>query len=191
MLLNAEQFRDAILENPIIAAVNNETSLGRALESECRVLFFLCGKVYNIASLVAQAKDAQKICFVHMDLIDGLSGKDEAVDFISLTTRADGILSTKASQIKHAKQLHLLAIQRFFILDSISLLNISKQLSTTQADVVEVLPGIMPKVIRRIQSELSIPLIAGGLISDKEDVMHALQAGASAISSTNPSVWYL
>ena len=33
------------------------------------------------------------------------------------------------------------------------------------------------------------PIIAGGLISDKESVMAALSAGAIAVSSTNHEVW--
>ena len=33
------------------------------------------------------------------------------------------------------------------------------------------------------------PIIAGGLISDKESVMAALSAGAIAVSSTNHGVW--
>ena len=35
-----------------------------------------------------------------------------------------------------------------------------------------------------------MPVIAGGLISDKEDIIAALDAGAAAISSTNPAIWF-
>ena len=38
---------------------------------------------------------------------------------------------------------------------------------------------------------LFLPVIAGGLISDKEDVMGALGAGAAAVSTTNQKVWEL
>ena len=44
-------------------------------------------------------------------------------------------------------------------------------------------------MIAKLSKELRVPIIAGGLISDKEDVMAALKAGAIAISSTNESVW--
>ena len=52
-----------------------------------------------------------------------------------------------------------------------------------------VLPGLMPKIIRKICVSTGKPVIAGGLISDKEDVTGALGAGAIAVSSTNPAVW--
>lgn len=34
-----------------------------------------------------------------------------------------------------------------------------------------------------------IPIIVGGLISDKESVMEALSAGAIAVSATSHEVW--
>ena len=50
------------------------------------------------------------------------------------------------------------------------------------------MPGAMPKVLRKIKSISRIPLIAGGLIADKEDVMGALLAGASAVSTSRQDV---
>lgn len=47
----------------------------------------------------------------------------------------------------------------------------------------------MPKMIRRLVQDTGKPVIAGGLISDKEDVTGALGAGAVAVSTTNPAVW--
>ena len=49
----------------------------------------------------------------------------------------------------------------------------------------------MPKLIARLSHELNAPLIASGLIADKQDVIDALGAGAVAVSSTCPAVWEL
>ena len=54
---------------------------------------------------------------------------------------------------------------------------------------VEVLPGAMPKVLSWVQDVVDVPIIASGLVCDKELVMTALQAGAVAISTTNMDVW--
>lgn len=75
-----------------------------------------------------------------------------------------------------------------------ALTNIEKQAAnkTIRPDLIEFLPGIvLPKMIKRINRVSRVPIIAGGLISDKEDVMNALDAGAIAISSTNEEVWQL
>ena len=58
-------------------------------------------------------------------------------------------------------------------------------------DMIEVLPGVMPKIIRRICRESRVPVIAGGLIADKEDIMAALDAGAVSISTTRQDVWFM
>ena len=48
---------------------------------------------------------------------------------------------------------------------------------------------LSPKIIHKLSGMLEIPVIAGGLISDKEDVMNALASGAISVSTTNPEVW--
>ena len=79
----------------------------------------------------------------------------------------------------------------YFLLDSLGLQNIVRQDQDSSADMVEVLPGVMPKIIHYLSGVIHRPIIAGGMIRDKEDVMGALSAGAVAISSTNRNVWKL
>ncbi len=84
-------------------------------------------------------------------------------------------------------------VLRYFILDSMALVNIEKQQRTgALPDVIEILPGIVaPRVIRRIVAMSRTPVVCGGLIQCREDVMHALGSGASAISTTSSEVWYM
>lgn len=58
-------------------------------------------------------------------------------------------------------------------------------------DFIEVLPGVMPKLIKEVCHITRIPIIAGGLISDKESVVSALSAGAIAVSTSNRTVWLM
>ena len=44
-----------------------------------------------------------------------------------------------------------------------------------------IMPGIMPKIIKKIHEETGMPVIGGGLISDKEDVIEIMKAGALGI----------
>ena len=126
-----------------------------------------------------------------MDLVNGLSSKEISVDFIKNTTQADGIISTKPMIVKRAKELGLLTIQRFFIIDSIALENSKRQIEIYHPDCVEIMPGIMPKILKDIRAFVNVPVIAGGLLTDKKDVMGALSAGADAISTTNENLWKL
>ena len=134
-------FYQALEENPIIAAIKNmdDLELCCSLE-EIRVVFVLFGDICTIRTIVKRLKDAGKIAIVHVDLIVGLSSKEIVVDFIKMSTEAD---------------------------------------------------GIMPQVISKMCKVSKAPIIAGGLISEKESVMSAISAGAMAVSSTNHEVWKL
>lgn len=187
-----QKFYDLIEANPVIAAVKDLDGLGACCErEEIKVVFILFGDICNIGEIVKQIKDADKIAMVHIDLVTGLGGKEIAVDFIKKHTDADGIISTKPSMIKRARELSLHTTLRVFVLDSMAFENIEKQMSVARPDVIEILPGLMPKVIRRVCKLVKVPVIAGGLISDKEDVMSALSAGAISVSTTNPKVWLM
>ena len=187
--MDRAQLLELLADGPVIASVKDEAGLSAAMKSDVGVIFLLFGDVLNIGDMVARAHAAGKVVFVHLDLVDGLAAREVSVDFIARYTAADGVLSTKASLTRRAKELGLVAIQRFFLLDSMAIENISRHQGPETSDLIEVLPGIMPKIIRRVRAAAGKPVIAGGLITDKEDVTGALGAGAVAVSTTNPAVW--
>ena len=189
------EFINKIEINPIIAAVKNDEGLETALTEDVEIIFVLYGDICTIPGIVKKIKQAGKVAMVHVDLITGLNNsKDVCLDFIKNNTEADGIITTKSNLIAHAKELELNTVLRYFILDSMALQNIEKQAKSpgVKPDIIEFLPGIvLPKMIKRINKVSRVPIIAGGLIADKEDVMNALDAGALAISTTNEMVWGL
>ena len=170
-------FEEAIQEAPVIAAVKNDMGLAHALRSECAAVFILYGTILDIGQIVKRIRAAGKLAFVHADLIEGLSNRGEiAVDFLAEATKADGIISTRPNLIHHAKELGLITVQRFFLLDSISFENVVRQ--SSHADV-----------IRCLSQRVTQPLIASGLLTDKRDVCGALAAGAVAVSTTSEELW--
>jgi len=58
-------------------------------------------------------------------------------------------------------------------------------------DGVEVMPGAANKIIKTIRKQINIPIIAGGLIEEKKEVIEAIGAGAMAISTTRDALWNL
>ncbi len=189
------EFIEKVEITPIIAAVKDDDGLSKALKEDVEIVFVLYGDINTISQIVRKIKEAGKVAMVHVDLITGLNNsRDVCIDFIKNNTDADGIITTKSQLIQHARELGLNTVLRYFILDSMALQNIEKQAQTktVRPDLIEFLPGIvLPKMIRRINKVSKVPIIAGGLISDKEDVMNALDAGAIAISSTDQRVWEL
>lgn len=186
------EFFELVEDNPIIAAVKDDQGLRKCCElSEAGLVFVLYGSICSIKEIVEALKGAGKKVAVDVDLITGLDTRGEvSADFIA-RTGADAIISTKQSVVKRAKELGMITIFRVFVLDSLALQNIDRQLGLVKPDFLEILPGTMPKIIRLLCSRVKTPVIASGLISDKEDVMAALSGGAVAVSSTNQVVWEL
>lgn len=185
-----QRFYDAILASPVIAAVKDMEGLEDCLSLESiQVVFLLFGDICSISGLVDNVKDAGKIVMVHADLVSGLaSNREIIVDFLHNTTRMDGIISTRPNFISRARELGLFTILRLFVIDSMALAGVSK-LENVKPDFLEILPGVMPKTIYKITQTTHIPLLAGGLIAEKEDVVAALNAGAMAVSTTDRHVW--
>ncbi len=185
-------FRKIVEDCPVIAAVKDMEGLEKCLSSDIQAVFVLFGNICNIVDIVNRIKEAGRMAVVHIDLVAGLSSREISVDFIKENTRADGIISTRQPLITRAKELGLLAVQRFFVIDSMALESVLRHREyAARPDFIEILPGTMPKIFRRVCAEIQTPVIAGGLISDKEDIMAALGAGACAISTTNPQVWFM
>lgn len=186
-----KEFKEALEDSPIIAAIKDDEGLKRCKESDSRVVFILYGDICSIADIVDEVKASGRLAMVHIDLITGLSSKEIAVDFIKKYTKADGIITTKPALIKRARELSLYTILRLFVIDSMAYSNIEKQLKTARPDIIEILPALMPKVVSKICKMSNAPVIAGGLVSEKEDIMELLAAGVTSISSTNPNIWFL
>ena len=138
-------------------------------------------------SIVRRIHEAGRFAVVHVDLIAGLAGKEVAVDFIRNTTEPTAS-SPPGSPSSAVQELGLAAILRVFLLDSIALESLDK-IPPNLPDCLDLLPGTMPKILRRVCATAKVPVLAGGLIADKEDVMAALEAGITAISTTNQAVW--
>lgn len=184
-----QNVKELLMDTPVIAAVKSDMELTKALESDCKVIFLLFGTILNAGELVQRVQSRNKACFVHMDLLEGLSNREIAVDAVAKLSHPDGIISTRSPLIRRAQQLGLLAIQRMFLLDSMSVQNILAQIDSIHPDYIEVLPGIVPTVIQELTHRTETPLIAGGLIRSKQDVILALQAGVLAVSTSCQAVW--
>ena len=123
--------------------------------------------------------------------MEGLERCCDLEDIKVVFILADGIISTTPSLIRRAKELSMYTVLRYFLIDSMALENIRQQQYGVRPDFIEVLPGVMPRIITKICQSSKVPIIAGGLISDKESAMAALSAGAVAVSATNADVWVM
>ncbi|MDY3006645.1 glycerol-3-phosphate responsive antiterminator [Anaerococcus sp. AGMB00486] len=183
---------DLLYENPVIMAIKDNKDLRECLKKENngnKIVFVLYGNIETISLIVEKLKDKGKIVLVHEDLVEGLSSSYLSSSFIKKYTNADGIITTRSQNASYARKIGLISVLRFFVLDSLSYENVKETIKKANCDLIEILPGIMPKILDDIGKRTAIPIIAGGLIRDKNDVIEALNVDAVAVSSSNYNVW--
>lgn len=173
----------------VIAAVKGREAFDRALDSPVSVIFLLGGDILTVGKYASDARAAGKKLYLHMDLIEGMGRDEAAIRYVAEAVRPEGIISTKASVVKWAKAAGLRTVFRIFIVDSQSRKTAGSNIGGLKADAVEIMPGIMPEVIRDFAASGSATYIAGGLVSTSEQVTAALRAGAAAVSTSAEQLW--
>lgn len=174
---------------PVIAAVRDMQGVIAASRSTAQVVFILGGDIMELPAQIQTLKDADKPVFIHIDLVDGI-GKDAAgVRLMARSLQPEGLISTRAQLLKVASDEGLKTVHRLFLLDSSSLKTGMRLIQESQSDLVEAMPGLAVNAIRDLAEKTTKPVIAGGMISRKSEVMAALAAGALAVSTSTPALW--
>lgn len=182
------ELNDYLAETPVIAAIQ-DSQWEEAIASPAKIIFCLRANLMTVKQRIAEAHEAQKLVFVHIDLADGI-GKDKTGLEYMASCGVDGIITTRGNLVRAAKDMGLLTVQRFFALDSQGVSGINDLISGSYPDYIEIMPGVIEKIISRF-SDGAIPVIASGLIETKAEVTAALSCGAVAVSTGRKDMWYL
>ncbi|MDO4690823.1 MAG: glycerol-3-phosphate responsive antiterminator [Fusobacterium sp.] len=183
------KIREILERNPVIPAIKDDKTFEAALNSHNEIVFIIMSNIIDIKNICVRLKEQNKIVFIHVDMIDGLNSTSFGVDYIVNNIKPDGILTTKSNVVAHAHKNNIKVIQRFFILDSLSYKKALQNIKENKVIAVEIMPGLMPKILKKISSQIYQPVITGGLISEKEDIINAINAGALSVSTTNIKLW--
>ena len=182
---------NSIEENPIIAAIRKDEDIDDVIESDVSLVFLLRADIFNVSDCVKKIKDSNKNVFIHFEFLEGLGRDNRSLDYITEVIKPDGIITTRTNHIKYAEEKGLFTIQRFFLVDSQSFETAIKSLQSIKPDMVEIMPAVMPGVIKRFKEKVNLPIIAGGLVDSKEDIIEILKAGALGVSTGKKELWVL
>lgn len=172
----------------IIAAVRSAQELAEAVKSDAWMIFMLAPNIEDIKAQAELVHRVGKKLFIHLDLAEGI-GKDEYGIRFAKEQGVDGIISTRTNIIKFAKKENLFAVQRFFAVDSQSVRTTIETAKSSKADMIEIMPGILFKVIGSLCEKTDIPIIAGGLIDSADEINSAIESGAAAVSTGKKNLW--
>lgn len=177
---------------PIIPAVRDINNLEKPMKiKEAVLIFLLTGSIFDLEEAMDLAHKYDKILMVNIDLVRGVAHDREGIKYLAENDLCDGIISTKGYLIKEAAKNDLMTIQRVFLLDSASLISAEKSLNSHHVDAVEILPGLAAThfIEKQKDSNHDYPVIAGGLIKNKEEVDNLKKDGVFAVSTSDHQLW--
>jgi glycerol uptake operon antiterminator len=175
-----EKFFERLNTHRMVASIKEpkQIEIALSLRNQLSGVFLLTGHIGVIKGYVDLFKKHDVPVFLHLEKIGGLSTDSYGLDYLAKVIKPTGIISTKTNVVKIAKKMGLFTIQRFFLVDTEGLENISKSLCQ-----------IAPDMIGEIKKFTSIPIITGGLLFERSHTMECMRHGATAVSSSKSELW--
>ncbi|MDQ1911110.1 glycerol-3-phosphate responsive antiterminator [Paenibacillus sp. GD4] len=174
---------------PIIASITEPDQVAKALASKVERVNLMTGNITNLKQIIAQLHEAGKKAFVHIEMVNGLGRDASSIQYLAEVFKADGIVTTKSNAVAAAKQVGICSIQRIFSIDSAAVETAIRMVKASGPDEVELMPGLMPRVIRDVKERIKQPLIVGGLIRHEEEIRLAVKSGADFVSIGDSRFW--
>ena len=184
-----EEFVRRFRAVPCGAAVKTDGELDAAISSGVGAVFLLRGDGLELAPLVRRIHDADKLAVVHLDLVDGLASDMAGVRWLA-RCGVDAVISSHGQAVRAVRAEGLVAIQRLLCVSQMAIELGLTAVSRSQPHLVELLPGIiLPEVADLVLPRLSVPLLAGGFVRDREDVRRLIAAGAIGVTTSQAALW--
>lgn len=187
-MISARKLKSKFEENPMVVAITNQKNLDYALNSNKEIVFLLNGSISDLRVTVEKLLAKDKLIFVHIDMISGMSSSPAVVEFIGdMFDKKVGIITTKPALVKKAISENIRVIHRAFMVDSksknIFFENVSQNFTP---DAVEIMPAMVYDVIKELREKFpNMTIIAGGLVKDKKEIYQIISSGADAISTSS------
>jgi len=175
----------------VIAAVKTYEDFKIALEKNIQVISMVEGDFFQVTDFLMQAKEEGRTVLLHMDLVEGIGKDRSGICFAKEKFGITGIHSTKTHMLKLAKAEDLITVHRLFITDFKSVESGLSMVKTSKPDFIEIAPGIIPRIVRRMKLKQHRPIFASGLIETPQDIDMLLRAGASNLVCSSHSLWEL
>ncbi|WP_227395013.1 glycerol-3-phosphate responsive antiterminator [Jeotgalibacillus aurantiacus] len=182
-------FLERVKESQVIASIKEPKQLEAFIETDIKSAFLLLGNVTVIKRYVDFLKEHDRDVFLHIEKIPGISYDREGLKFIARHVKPTGIVTTKSSLVAAAQKEGLIAIQRLFLIDSDALKYGLESAENIRPDFLELMPGVVPHMIEHVKKKTDIPIITGGLIQNRKQMIRAVERGATAVSTGRTHLW--
>jgi glycerol uptake operon antiterminator len=182
------EFLARLAESPCCAAITSDGHLEAALASRVSALFILRGDGLELRPLVRRVHAAGKLVAVHLDLVDGLRPDRTAIAWLA-RAGVDAVISSHGQLMPAVRRERMVGIHRLLLVRHGLLDSGLSAVTRSEADIVEVLPGVILPDVRALLPRLNVPLLAGGFIRTEEEARAARAAGAAGVTTSTESLW--
>ena len=172
-----------------LPALSSFSMIKQFLETDIVYCILVDFQLAEIGQIIEDLKNKGRKVLVHIDLIRGLSADEYGAIHLIQNYRVDGIISIKPKVIAICKKRHVIAMQRIFLKDSISLKRSLDIVKKSMPDCLEILPAVSTDIIKYIKDSLHYEVFSGGLLSSELQVQACLDAGAIGITVSKPDLW--
>lgn len=178
-----------ISDYPIIASITQDDMISAAADSKVERVILMAGNIMTLDDIVKQLRRKNKQIYVHVEMVGGIGRDTSVIEYLAEVFDVEGIVTTKSNMVVAAKRAGIKSIQRVFAIDTAAVETAIRMIQHCEPDEVELMPGLMPRIIGEFKNRISNPLIAGGLIRSQEEIGTALRSGADFVSIGNPDFW--
>ncbi len=183
-----KEFLARFAETPCCAAITTDRNLEPALASGVSALFILRGDGLQLGPLVRRIHAAGKLVAVHVDLVDGLRPELPAISWLA-GAGVDAVISSHGQLMPAIQRERMVAIHRLLLVRLSLLSSGLAAVQRSDADIVEILPGVILPDVSHLLPKLDQPLLAGGFIRTEAEARSALAAGAVAVTTSAEGLW--
>jgi glycerol uptake operon antiterminator len=173
----------------VLPAVSNFKALKVFLQSDIEYCILMDFQLAELEDIVKELKSHHKKVLIHIDLIKGLTANEFGAIYLIQKLKIDGIISTKYQALLLAKKRNIIAIQRIFLKDSLSLDKSLDVVNKVHPDYLEILPAISNIILETVIKRTNLKVFCGGLIQNKAQVDECLQNGATGITTSKTELW--
>lgn len=169
-------------QQKIIPAISTMKEFEKFLETKDTYGILMDFHIGLVEDAIKRAHEKKKKIILHLDLIKGLSSDESGCEYACQYLKADGVISTKGKVVETAKRNRKTAILRLFLIDSKSLEKGLALCEAVQPDYMEILPGLACSMIPYIKEKTKCPIMCGGLIRTRQQMLACIEAGAFAVT---------
>ncbi len=179
------------LKNMVIPSVREIRYLSLACKAESPIILLSNTDIGNLMPQVEYVHKHKKQAFVHLELIGGFSPDLAGIKLLKNMYKLDGVFTTNVQAGNMAKDVGLVVVYRFFLIDSRSLKRTAEILRKNKFDAIETLPAYC--AIQEFDNLQRLgtgnTFIAGGFVRDSAMVTRIFETGICGITTSQTELW--